>query len=124
VPGGGRYRGPVLEEFDFEGAVLDALDGLPAELRAAMSNVSILVEAEPPPGEHLFGLYTGVPLTERTSSYGAVLPDTITIFAGPLGRAFGRDAERLKAEITRTVRHEIAHHFGISDDRLVELDRY
>jgi predicted Zn-dependent protease with MMP-like domain len=124
VPGGGGYRDAVVDGFDFEGAVQDALDGLPPELRAAMSNVSILVEEEPPPGEHLFGLYTGIPLTERTSSYGAVLPDTITIFAGPLVRASRGDAERLKAEITRTVRHEIAHHFGISDERLVELDRY
>jgi predicted Zn-dependent protease with MMP-like domain len=114
----------VVDGFDFEGAVQDALDGLPAQLRAAMSNVSILVEDEPPPGEHLFGLYQGVPLTERTSSYAGVLPDTITIFAGPLVRAFGTDAALLTAEIVRTVRHEVAHHFGISDERLVELDRY
>ena len=114
----------MVDGFDFEGAVQEAVDGLPAELRAAMSNVSILVEEEPPPGEHLLGLYTGIPLTERTSSYGAVLPDTITIFAGPLTRASGGSPERLKDEITRTVRHEIAHHFGISDERLVELDRY
>jgi predicted Zn-dependent protease with MMP-like domain len=114
----------VVDGFDFEGAVQDALDGLPARLRASMSNVSIIVEEEPPPGERLFGLYQGIPLTERTSSYGGVLPDTITIYAGPLTRAFGTSVERLRAEIERTVRHEVAHHFGISDERLVELDRY
>jgi predicted Zn-dependent protease with MMP-like domain len=114
----------VVDGFDFEGAVQDALDGLPAELRAFMANVSILVEEEPPPGEQLFGLYQGVPLTERTSAYGGVLPDTITIYTGPLQRAFGSSAATLHAEIGRTVRHEIAHHFGISDERLVELDRY
>ncbi len=114
----------MVDGFDFAAAVQDALDGLPAELRRAMSNVSILVEDEPPPGERLFGLYQGIPLTERTSSYAGVLPDTITIFAGPLTRAYGSNAEELRAEIERTVRHEVAHHFGISDERLVELDRY
>jgi predicted Zn-dependent protease with MMP-like domain len=114
----------VVEDFDFAGAVQYALDGLPAELRAFMSNVSILVEEEPPPGELLYGLYQGVPLTEPTSAYGGVLPDTITIYAGPLTRAFGASADTLRAEIERTVRHEVAHHFGISDERLVELDRY
>jgi predicted Zn-dependent protease with MMP-like domain len=110
--------------FDFEGAVREALDGLPAELRDAMSNVGVLVAEEPPPGERLLGLYEGVPLTERTSGYAGVLPDRITIFAGPLVRAYGSSPERLRAAIERTVRHEVAHHFGISDERLVELDRY
>lgn len=114
----------MVEGFDFEGAVQDALDSLPGRLRAFMSNVSIIVEAEPPPGERLFGLYRGIPLTERTSTYAGVLPDTITIYTGPLVRSYGASAELLHAEIGRTVRHEVAHHFGISDERLVELDRY
>jgi len=114
----------VVDGFDFEGAVQEAVDGLPAELRAAMSNVSILVEEEPPPGEHLLGLYTGIPLTERTSGYAGVAPDKITIYRGPLERRAGGDSERLRAEVRRVVVHEIAHHFGISDERLVELDRY
>ena len=89
-----------------------------------MSNVAIVVEDEPPPGEPLLGLYQGVPLTRRTSAYGGVLPDKITIYRRPLERLYGRDPARLRKEIRRVVLHEIAHHFGISDDRLRELDRY
>jgi predicted Zn-dependent protease with MMP-like domain len=110
--------------FDFEAAVLEALDGLPAPLRQAMSNVGVFVEEEPPPGEDLFGLYEGVPLTERASGYAGALPDRITIFRGPLLRAYGRSEGRLREEVHRTVRHEVAHHFGIDDDRLEELGRY
>lgn len=125
-----RYRGVMAfpgdeaRALDFEQTVLEALDALPAELRNAMSNVTVVVEEEPPPGERLLGLYEGVPLTERTSAYGAVLPDKITIFRGPLLRHYGGTVEELRAEIHRVVRHEVAHHFGISDERLVELDRY
>jgi predicted Zn-dependent protease with MMP-like domain len=72
----------------------------------------------------LLGLYRGVPLTARTSFYAAVPPDKITIYQGPLERHYGVDSERLKREIRRVVLHEIAHHFGISDERLRELDRY
>jgi predicted Zn-dependent protease with MMP-like domain len=102
----------------------DALDSLPAELRAQMSNVEVVVEDEPPPGQRLLGLYQGVPLTRRTSSYGGVLPDKITIYRGPLVRLYGGDEETLRGEVRRVVLHEVAHHFGISDERLVELDRY
>lgn len=116
--------GNESHELDFEQVVLDALEALPAELRAAMSNVTVVVEDEPPPGERLLGLYEGVPLTERTSAYGAVLPDKITIFRGPLVRHYGSTVEGLREEIHRVVRHEVAHHFGIGDERLVELDRY
>ena len=111
-------------ELDFEQAVQDGLDALPDELRRAMSNVSIAVEQEPPPGMPLLGLYEGVPLTRRGSSYGGVLPDRITIYRGPLERLYGADQERLRAQVKRVVLHEVAHHFGISDERLVELDRY
>jgi CheY-like chemotaxis protein len=72
----------------------------------------------------LLGLYRGVPLSRRTSSYSGVLPDKISIFAGPLTRRAGGDGERLRSEIKHVVLHEIAHHFGISDERLIELDRY
>ena len=68
----------------------------------------------------LFGLYEGVPLTERTSGYGLVLPDKITIFQEPLEQEFYEDAE-LIAEVRRTVLHELAHHFGIDDDQLERL---
>jgi predicted Zn-dependent protease with MMP-like domain len=109
---------------DFEAAVREALDDLPAELRDAMSNVDIVVEEEPPPGSRLLGLYQGIPLTRRTSTYQGALPDKITIYRGPLERHYGSDAELLRTQVRRVVWHEVAHHFGISDERLVELDRY
>jgi predicted Zn-dependent protease with MMP-like domain len=110
--------------FDYEEAVREALASLPKELRRAMSNVEIVVEDEPPDGEPLLGLYQGIPLTERGSGYAGVLPDKITIYRGPLER-LSRGAEaRLRAEVRHVVLHEVAHHFGISDERLVELDRY
>ncbi len=109
---------------DFEQAVDDALDSLPAELRRAMTNVTVVVEQEPAPGMPLLGLYHGVPLTRRTSSYGGVLPDKISIYRGPLERHYGHDPELLRRQIRRVVLHEVAHHFGISDERLRELGRY
>jgi predicted Zn-dependent protease with MMP-like domain len=109
---------------EFQQYSQDALDSLPPDLRARMSNVEIVIEDEPPTGQPLLGLYQGVPLTRRSSSYGAVLPDKITIFRGPLVRLYGRHSETLRREVRRVVLHEIAHHFGISDERLVELDRY
>jgi predicted Zn-dependent protease with MMP-like domain len=108
----------------FEEYVAEALRSLPPELSRQMSNVDIVIEGEPPPGQRLLGRYEGVPLTRRSSSYGAVLPDKITIYRGPLVRNYGRDSERLRREVKRVVLHEIAHHFGISDERLVEIDRY
>jgi predicted Zn-dependent protease with MMP-like domain len=101
-----------------------ALESLPPELRTQMSNVEIVVEDEPPPGQPLLGLYQGVPLTQRTSGYAGALPDKITIYRGPLERLYGSDADRLRQEVRRVVLHEIAHHFGISDERLIEIDRY
>ena len=80
---------------DFERAVQDALDSLPAELRDRISNVEIVVEDEPPPGQPLLGLYQGIPLTRRTSGYVGALPDKITVYRGPLERLYGYDAELL-----------------------------
>ena len=108
----------------FEEYAQEALDSLPQDLRARMSNVEIVVEDEPPPGQRLLGLYQGVPLTKRGSHYGAVLPDKITIYRGPLVRLYGQNPERLRREVRRVVLHEVAHHFGISDERLIEIDRY
>jgi predicted Zn-dependent protease with MMP-like domain len=108
----------------FEEAIDDALNSLPDELRAAISNVEIVVEDEPPDGQRLLGLYRGVPLPRRTSTYSGVLPDKISIFAGPLTRRAAGDEDRLRREVRHVVLHEIAHHFGISDERLIELDRY
>jgi predicted Zn-dependent protease with MMP-like domain len=112
------------DETRFEEYAEEALASLPPALRAQMSNVEIVVENEPPPGSRLLGLYQGIPLTRRGSGYAGALPDKITIYRGPLVRLYGRDPERLRAEVRRVVLHEIAHHFGISDERLVEIDRY
>jgi predicted Zn-dependent protease with MMP-like domain len=108
----------------FAQLVQEAVDSLPSDLRSSLSNVEIVVEDEPPPGQRLLGLYRGIPLTRRSSAYAGVLPDKISIFQGPLERLYGRDPDRLRGEIRRVVLHEIAHHFGISDERLVEIDRY
>jgi predicted Zn-dependent protease with MMP-like domain len=109
---------------EFEQSVQDAVDELPGDLREAMSNVEIVIEDEPPAGQPLLGLYQGVPLTRRTSGYGNVPPDKISIYRGPLERLYGDDAAVLESQIKRVVLHEIAHHFGISDQRLREIDRY
>jgi predicted Zn-dependent protease with MMP-like domain len=111
-------------DIDFEALVGDAIDALPDDLRSFMSNVAVVVEDEPPPGMPLLGLYQGVPLTGRSSGYSGVPPDKITIYRGPIERLAGDDPERLQEQVRRVVLHEIAHHFGISDDRLRELDRY
>jgi predicted Zn-dependent protease with MMP-like domain len=112
------------DELQFEEYAREALDSLPPELSKEMSNVEIVVEDEPPRGEPLLGLYQGIPLTRRGTWYAGVLPDKITIYRGPLERLYGRDVERLRSEVRRVVLHEIAHHFGISDERLIEIDRY
>lgn len=114
---------------DFEEAVADALDLIPPELTGAMDNVVILVEDEPTPEqlgegdpEHsLLGIYEGTPLTERDAGWAmGALPDRITIFRGPtLRMCEGR--EEVVEEVAVTVVHEIAHHFGIDDERLHEL---
>jgi predicted Zn-dependent protease with MMP-like domain len=109
---------------DFEDLVEQAVESLPDEIRAFMSNVAVVVEEEPPAGLPLLGLYQGVPLTARTSGYAGVPPDKISIYRGPLERLTGGDPDRLREQVRRVVLHEIAHHFGISDKRLRELDRY
>jgi predicted Zn-dependent protease with MMP-like domain len=104
--------------------IQDALDSLPDDLRSEMSNVEVMVEAEPPLGQPLLGLYQGIPLTRRGINYSGVLPDKITIYQGPLERLYGHDRELFNRQVRRVVLHEVAHHFGISDERLVEIDRY
>ena len=102
---------------------------IPAELRSLISNVQIVIEDEPsdelldelgvPEDETIFGLYSGTPLTERFAEHAA-LPDRITIFRRPLLDEFDNPDE-LRREVARTVIHEVAHHFGIGEDRLAEL---
>ena len=108
----------------FDQLVSDALDELPDDIRSQMTNVAVTVEDEPPPGQNLLGLYQGVPWGKRGPYYAGALPDKITIYRGPIERMSGGDPERLRSQVRRTVFHEIAHHFGISDARLVEIDRY
>lgn len=105
----------------FDDVVRRAVEGLPSELRQAMSNVEIVVEDENPEDPDLLGLYTGIPLTERDSGYAGVLPDKIEIYRLPLEEEFGHDVALLEDEIRITVVHELAHHFGLDDDRLDEL---
>jgi predicted Zn-dependent protease with MMP-like domain len=108
-----------VEPGRFEEMVVTALDGLPEELGQLMSNVAVTVEHDPgPPG--LLGLYEGIPLTDRTSQYAGVLPDRITIYRQAIC-ATCRTEQEVADEVRRTVIHEIAHHFGIDDDRLDEL---
>jgi predicted Zn-dependent protease with MMP-like domain len=105
----------------FEDHVRAALDSLPPELRRAMSNVEIVVEEENAEDPDLYGLYLGIPLTERGEGYAGVLPDKIAIYRIPLEEEFGDDPEVLEEEIRITVVHEVAHHFGIDEDRIAEL---
>jgi predicted Zn-dependent protease with MMP-like domain len=98
-----------------------ALESLPPDLRRAMSNVEITIEDENREEPDLFGLYVGTPLTERGEGYAGSLPDKIAIYRIPLEEDFGDDPALLEDEIRITVLHEIAHHFGIPDERLDEL---
>jgi len=106
----------------FEELVSDALDEIPADLAAQMDNVVVLVEDEAPADDPtLLGLYDGIPLTERGELWAAgAMPDRITIFRNPTLAICDSD-EDVVAEVRITVVHEIAHHFGIEDDRLHEL---
>jgi predicted Zn-dependent protease with MMP-like domain len=104
----------------FEEHVRRAVESLPSGLRDAMSNVEIIVEDENPEDPDVFGLYLGIPLPDR-QDYAGVLPDKIAIYRRPLEEEFGDDPDLLVDEIRITVVHEIAHHFGIDDDRLAEL---
>jgi predicted Zn-dependent protease with MMP-like domain len=108
-----------VEPERFEEMVAEALDDLPEELGRLMRNVAVMVEHDPgPPG--LLGLYEGIPLTSRTSQYAGVLPDRITIYRQAICAICRTEAE-VAEQVRRTVIHEVAHHFGIDDDRLHEL---
>jgi len=116
----------------FEWLVAEAVDSLPDEFQTKLENIDVVVQDEPTPsqlaevglkrGETLLGLYQGVPLTKRSRHYGMVVPDKITIFQKPIEAKCKSDIE-VKAEIRRVVQHEIAHHFGIGDARLRQLEK-
>ena len=111
-----------MSESDFEAAVADALDAVPAELMQLLDNVAFFIDDEPPPEEpDLLGVYEGVALTERDGGWDTFrLPDRIVLFRGPLMRMCDSRDELLD-EIEVTVVHEIAHHFGIDDTHLHDL---
>lgn len=110
-----------LTREEFEELVADALDEIPEELAAMMDNVVVLVEDEAPPeSPGLLGLYEGTPLTERGEWYTGVLPDTIRLFRLPILRVCETPDDAVD-EVLVTVVHEVAHHFGIDDNRLHEL---
>ena len=105
----------------FDELVADALDQIPPELAHLISNCVVLVEEDVPAGApSLLGLYVGIPLTERTTAYSGVLPDRITLYRRPI-LSVSRDYDDVVEQVLVTVVHEIAHHFGIGEDRLHEL---
>jgi predicted Zn-dependent protease with MMP-like domain len=122
-----------MQRFRFRRLVALALDSIPEELANRMENVEIIARSRPTPEElHaagigprglLLGLYQGQPLTVRSSYYGSTLPDRIFIFQEPI-EAVCRDDEEVVRQVRKTVLHEIAHHFGIDDDRLHEIGKY
>lgn len=103
----------------FEDLVQEALDSLPPDLTAFMENVAVVVEDENPDDPDLYGLYHGVPLPERSDMAG-MPPDTISIYRLPLEESFS-DPEELREEIRITVLHELAHYFGLDEERIAEL---
>jgi predicted Zn-dependent protease with MMP-like domain len=116
----------------FEELVNKAIEGLPSEFAERLDNVAIVVEDTPSraqlhrsnvaPGNTLLGLYEGIPHTRRGNDYGMVLPDKITIFRKPI-EAECRSDDQIVVLVRKVVLHEIAHHFGIDDDRLEELEK-
>ncbi len=122
-----------MEPLDFERFVDEALSDLPAYFRDRLDNVAIIVEDWPDPETlriagikrptDLLGFYHGVPLTRRTSGYMLVMPDKISIYRQPILMQC-RTWSEVKALVTHVVRHEVAHYFGISDDRLKEMGAY
>jgi predicted Zn-dependent protease with MMP-like domain len=124
---------PKEQRRQFKRLVREALETIPEPFRSQIQNLDITVARRPTamelksagvrPGRTLFGLYHGIPLTRRGAHYGSVLPDKITLYMDPLMAACDND-EQLKQQVRRTVVHEIAHHFGIDDDRLKEIGAY
>lgn len=118
----------------FEDLVEEALESIPDTLWARIDNLAVVIEEWPTTlqrasvgmKEHglLLGLYEGIPLTARSHAYGMVTPDKITIFRGSILRVCPPTDDAIRAQVRRTVLHEIAHHFGISDERLHELGAY
>jgi predicted Zn-dependent protease with MMP-like domain len=117
----------------FEQLVADAVGALPEEFLSQLSNVEFAIEPAARPEDYarsrspehgvLLGIYRGVPLPQRGRGYNMTLPDRIIIFQQPIER-LARDEDDLRARVRHVVRHEVAHYFGISDERLREIDAY
>jgi len=117
----------------FEAMVAEAVEGLPEEFRERLQNLEFAVEERARPDDYarasepvrgtLLGVYRGVPLPRRGQGYHMALPDRIVVFRAPL-QQLARDEADLRARVRHVVRHEVAHHFGISDARLREIDAY
>lgn len=124
---------PKFTSEEFEELVVQALDALPDFFKQQLQNIEVVVADWPteaelrsvglPPGQLLLGLYHGIPLTRRTSHYGLVLPDKITLYHLSIEQVC-YTREQVVQRVQHVVKHEIAHHFGISDDRLRELGAY
>jgi predicted Zn-dependent protease with MMP-like domain len=124
---------PKFSPAEFEQLVVQALDNLPDFFQRQLQNIDVVVADRPTeaelrsvglkPGQLLLGLYHGIPLTRRSSDYGLVLPDKITIYRMSIEQIC-RTPEEVVERVQHTVKHELAHHFGISDDRLRDLGAY
>ena len=110
-------------EYRLERAVWRAFDEIPHKFRDQVTNLDFLIVPEPPPGKDWLASYQGTPLTEQTVRSPG-WPSKITFYSGPLKRVCGTDPHRLEDELRRLVKHELAHYFGISDERLHELGAY
>jgi predicted Zn-dependent protease with MMP-like domain len=112
---------------DFEKLVVDAVEKLPQFFKEKLENVDLVVEDWPQAqfsqGKLLLGLYQGVPLTVRSRGYNLAPPDKISIFQGPIMLVSHGNPQVIKNVVVETVQHEIAHHFGISDEKLIELKK-
>lgn len=128
------YRRQRFSTEQFYEIIDETITTLPDHLRDEIDNLDFVVEHAPtpeqlrrnrvPPGQTLLGLYEGIPLPQRGSHYGNVIPDKITIFKATIEAAASHDPDRVRAQLRRTVIHELAHFFGISDERLRELGAY
>ncbi|MEX1100970.1 MAG: metallopeptidase family protein [Actinomycetota bacterium] len=115
----------MVDRARFQELAAEAIDGLPTWVHDRMENVDVTIEELAPPDEpNLLGLYQGIPLTQRDGGYTGVMPDRITLYRSTIMRRSGHDEDRVRAEVAHTVKHEVAHFFGISDERLHELDAY
>jgi len=121
-----------MQRNHFEQLVAEALLNLPDEFKEQLENIEVVVEDAPTreklaevglkPGDTLYGLYEGVPLTKRTTSYGLVLPDKISIFRKPIEYSCSSDSD-IKKKVRQVIQHEIAHYFGFNDEQLDEMGR-